>query len=121
MNNKQIIAAYDRLTYVNDPLFGFIHPPRHDFFDRLRLGIFKLKFNFYAPIWQTATFREVAYGLADQFTINLKNGEKIDENWKKDSQLEAFIHAKYRQFFSCQESRKDTNASYCDKRFRSEV
>ncbi|MFA6303139.1 MAG: ankyrin repeat domain-containing protein [Legionella sp.] len=98
MDNKQIIATYERLTCVTDPLFGFIHHQRHDFFDRLRMGIVQRKFNLSPYLWQTATFRKVAYKLADKFAENLKTKptKKID---LENETIHKFIYGDIGNFF----------------------
>ena len=99
MTNTQIVSLFNRLIVTSDDAFGFIHQQHHDFFDRLRLGIFHLKLHLAVPLWQTANFCDVAYRLGNQFVKNLESGEKITPHWEKDTELHSFIHFNVGNFF----------------------
>jgi ankyrin repeat protein len=106
MNNTQIVECFDRITNTFFTPFTFIHHQHHDFFDRLRLGIFRREYRLTAPPWQTAPFLKVAYALSEQFIQNLNNGEKIDPGWENNPKLNAFIQADFGNFFTSKSTRR---------------
>lgn len=104
MNNQQILDLFKKITYMQDPVFGFIHQQRHASFDKVRAICYYGFFN--KHIWQTATFSATASKLTDQFIKNLKAGETMVHNWKEISKINKFVFAKIGNFNDNQNAKR---------------
>ena len=101
MNNDQIIELFERLCNVADPVFGFIHEQRNAWFDDLRLKVFHLDPKYQGSPWQTATFRETAYGLSSKFITNLQSSKEanLPAYYTNNDKFKNFQYAEIGNFF----------------------